>query len=81
MHRIRAERQLLNSPLINLVGMFFSKLLIGRKAMFLYRPMSSRKNVEFPLTDAFIDANSMETIDIIDTIDKSPLFSETGWTQ
>ena len=33
------------------------------------RPMTSRQRIAFPLTDAFIDANSMETMEVIDNMD------------
>ena len=48
--------------------------------MILYRPMSSRQMIGFPLTDAFIDANSLETMEGMDEIDDFHSLILTTWT-
>ena len=48
--------------------------------MILYRPMSSRQMIGFPLTDAFIDANILETMEGIDEIDSFYPHIYTPWT-
>ena len=46
----------------------------------LDRLMATRQSIAFPLTDAFIDANSMETMEGIDDMDVIYLRFLTTWT-